>query len=462
MNPHRGAAEAAVQPLEPAHLESTPAAEIHSPVWPRRISTSLLLTLTLGVALGAPAALAGGQERLGLLALVCVPAALFARFGFELLAEAPFRTRVGPAAVIAAAATTLPVALAADLLGAGAPLLAWAVAAAATGGTLVAGAVSRRLELRLGVANRRVFFMGAEQARRDLAREIARRGDLSLVGHLAVNGAGPPSSDAIVARVLATRATALVLSAEAIRDESLVAAASELNLRGLRVRPLDDYYEREFSKVPLSELSPSWFLFDVSEIHRANVYGAVKRVAETGVSAVILVVSLPLFPVVAAVVKLFLGPGPLFFRQVRVGRNGELVTMTKFRTMHGEAGPAAWATDAPERIPPVGTVLRRLRVDELPQLWNVVRGRLSLVGPRPEQPAIVERLASAIEFYPARHCVRPGLTGWAQVNAGYGGSIDGAMEKLQYDFFYIKHQSLRLDLLILGATVRTIFLARGV
>jgi lipopolysaccharide/colanic/teichoic acid biosynthesis glycosyltransferase len=146
----------------------------------------------------------------------------------------------------------------------------------------------------------------------------------------------------------------------------------------------------------------------------------------------------------------------VLFRQARVGRADEPFTVVKFRTMRpsGEAVAEAWATPRDARITPVGRWLRRYRLDELPQLWNVLRGQLSLIGPRPEQIGIARELEAKIPFYAARHVVRPGLTGWAQVNCGYAGSVGATLEKLQFDLYYVKHQGLRLDLLILASTLR--------
>jgi lipopolysaccharide/colanic/teichoic acid biosynthesis glycosyltransferase len=250
------------------------------------------------------------------------------------------------------------------------------------------------------------------------------------------------------------------MSAEAVRRDDLVAVASELHLGGLRVRLLNDFYERQFAKVPVTELSAAWFLFDVADIHQARMYGGVKRLLEAAVALVLMALCLPLLAAAAVAVRLS-GPGPVFFRQERVGKDGRRISLTKFRTMTMAAHDPGWATQHVARITPVGRFLRRHRLDEMPQLWHVVKGDLSLVGPRPEQPELVERLSESIEFYPARHWVRPGLTGWAQVNHGYGGSVAATTEKLQYDFFYIRHQSLRLDLLILAATVRTILAGGG-
>ena len=151
----------------------------------------------------------------------------------------------------------------------------------------------------------------------------------------------------------------------------------------------------------------------------------------------------------------------MLFRQARVGRGDEPFTVVKFRTMRPSDKPRRRPRGRPPRdarVTRVGRWLRRFRLDELPQLWNVLRGQLSLIGPRPEQVEIVRDLEAKIPYYAARHVVRPGLTGWAQVSCGYGGSIDGVVEKLQLDLYYVKHQSLRLDLLILGSTLRAVLL----
>jgi exopolysaccharide biosynthesis polyprenyl glycosylphosphotransferase len=321
----------------------------------------------------------------------------------------------------------------------------------------------RALELRLGVSNRRVFFLGSNKQRSEFAREVNRRGDMRIVGDLSPAAAiSLADRQRLVELIENARPTTLVLTGEAIRDEKLVATASTLHLRGLRVRLLSDFYEQEFGKIPLSDLTQAWFLFDIAEIHRSRAYGWAKRTLETGVSATLLLLSAPLFPVIAVLIKLS-SPGPIFFRQSRIGRGGREFKLTKFRTMTEREVPAhqAWASDDAARITRVGRVIRRYRLDEIPQLWHVLRGDLSLVGPRPEQPRIVEELQNSIEFYMARHSVRPGITGWAQINHGYGGSAEGSMEKLQYDFFYIRRQSLRLDLAIIAATARTVVLGTG-
>jgi exopolysaccharide biosynthesis polyprenyl glycosylphosphotransferase len=439
---------------------------LRSPAWPASWTTSALLLSGLAAALLIPA-LSAGAEALAL--IVLAPAAFAAAVCGRILFEAFEPSRVSraaarvPAACGAALFATALAAAAAALVGSPLSALGVAVTLPVAVGLLLVAAATRRLEIRLRMSSRRVFFVGGDGAFEDLGREVARRGDLRVAGRLGLEPAGRTAAE-LVDTVLAARPTVLVMSGEAIRREPLVGMASELNLRGLRVRTLDDYYEREFSKVPLSELSPSWFLFDVAEIHDARAYGVVKRVVkrvlESVIAAAVLVVCTPLLPLIALMIRLS-GPGPILFRQKRVGRDGEIFTLTKFRTMRAGDDVAGWATEHAARITPVGRLLRRFRADELPQLWHVVRGHMSLVGPRPEQPEIVERLSRDIEFYSARHHVRPGLTGWAQVNHGYGGSLGATLEKLQYEFFYIKHQSLRLDLRILGATIHTVLSGRG-
>jgi exopolysaccharide biosynthesis polyprenyl glycosylphosphotransferase len=178
--------------------------------------------------------------------------------------------------------------------------------------------------------------------------------------------------------------------------------------------------------------------------------------------AMLLVLS-PVMAVVALLVK-FTSPGPVVYRQVRVGQHGRVFTVRKFRSMRADAEAttgAVWATQNDSRITTVGRLIRRSRLDELPQLWNVLLGDMSLIGPRPERPEFVKMLTQRIPFYGERHVIRPGLTGWAQVRYTYGASVEDAMEKLQYDLFYMKNMSLSLDLVIAFETAKTVILRRG-
>ena len=176
-----------------------------------------------------------------------------------------------------------------------------------------------------------------------------------------------------------------------------------------------------------------------------------------------LVVFLPVLPLIAAAIKLT-SPGPVFFRQKRVGRNGSVFTCYKFRTMRVHAeddiGPT-WASDDDPRVTGVGRWLRRARLDETPQLWNVLRGEMAFVGPRPERPEFVEWLSREIPYYHLRHVIRPGITGWAQIRYQYGASLEESKEKLKYDLYYIKHLSLSFDLVIMLESAKIMLLGRG-
>jgi lipopolysaccharide/colanic/teichoic acid biosynthesis glycosyltransferase len=240
-----------------------------------------------------------------------------------------------------------------------------------------------------------------------------------------------------------------------------VELAARLNATGVQIRDLVTYYESEFKKVPLEELSPTWFLFDLAPIHGRRADRRVHRGAELVTCALLLVPALPVIALAAAAIRLT-SSGPVLYRQQRVGRGGEPFTLIKLRTMAPtDAVIAAWAGSQERRITAVGGFLRRFRLDELPQLWSVIRGHMALIGPRPEQLPIAARLEHELPHYSARHAIRPGITGWAQVNLGYAGSVEGTVAKLQRDLYYLKHSSLRLDGLILWLTIKTVISGRG-
>jgi lipopolysaccharide/colanic/teichoic acid biosynthesis glycosyltransferase len=212
-------------------------------------------------------------------------------------------------------------------------------------------------------------------------------------------------------------------------------------------------------KLPLAELERVSLMFDIGEIHQAR-YARIKRIIDVGVSSAGALVLLVVTPFVV-VGNLMGNRGRLLYHQPRVGRDGRIFDMVKFRTMRGEGDDTGWTGERDPRVTPFGRWLRRTHVDELPQVLNILRGDLSTVGPRPEQPRYVQELIDKIPFYDLRHRVRPGLTGWAQVKYAYGASDSDAMEKLQYEFFYLRHQSLVLDLRILGRTVRSVIGHQG-
>jgi lipopolysaccharide/colanic/teichoic acid biosynthesis glycosyltransferase len=271
--------------------------------------------------------------------------------------------------------------------------------------------------------------------------------------------AGSPGEQPLFDTVLESRATVLVLDRAAQADQSIVDQAATLHETGVvRVRTLTLFYEEWLGKLPLGELERMSLMFDIGELHRAR-YGRLKRVADV---AVALLGCIPLAVVTPLVVvgNLIANRGPLFYRQTRVGRYGSPFRIWKFRTMRS-SDVSTWTAEDDPRITGFGRFLRKTHVDELPQVINILAGDLSLVGPRPEQPQYVEELTEKIPFYALRHLVRPGLTGWAQVKYDYGASEADALEKLQYEFFYLRHQGLALDARIVGRTLRSVFLRRG-
>jgi exopolysaccharide biosynthesis polyprenyl glycosylphosphotransferase len=227
---------------------------------------------------------------------------------------------------------------------------------------------------------------------------------------------------------------------------------------GCRVTNLSTFYEEVLSEVPATLLEPNWFLFaDLKHYNEAQLI--IKRAIDILSSLFGLAVTLPFWPIVALLIKLD-SQGPVFYSQTRVGLNGRLFKLYKFRTMHidSERNGHTWAAPNDPRVTTIGRYLRKSRIDELPQLWNVLLGTMSVVGPRPERPEFVEELASQIRFYNERHLVKPGLTGWAQINYRYGASVADAQRKLQLDLWYIKHMSIELDLTVILRTMGTVFL----
>ncbi|MGH9165982.1 MAG: sugar transferase [Acidimicrobiales bacterium] len=294
----------------------------------------------------------------------------------------------------------------------------------------------------------------------ELAADPERPAVLARVMDAATASSAGLGGQPLIEAVTRASATALVLDRAAQADESIVAQAAALHESGVRVRTLSLFYDEWLGKLPVSELERVALMFDIGELHRAR-YGRMKRVLDAGLAGVGLVVLAGLLPAVA-VGNLVGNRGPLFYRQLRVGKGGRSFEILKLRTMRPAAADAVgeWTGDHDPRVTPFGSWLRRTHVDELPQVVNVLRGHLSVVGPRPEQPRYVEELAAKIPFYRLRHLVRPGVTGWAQVKYPYGANEADAVEKLQYEFYYLRHQGLALDLRIVGRTVRSV-IGRG-
>jgi sugar transferase (PEP-CTERM system associated) len=318
------------------------------------------------------------------------------------------------------------------------------------------------------ILRERVYVIGDGGRANHLVEAIRNRSDLGmeLVGWAGAiaNGTMKPDMVAAQVRTLGSRipVDSVILAMSDRRGSMPVRELLDLRLSGIKIEDAGSLLEKVNGKIELEGLHPSALIF--AEGFRVNAaFLLARRVVSFAIASICLAVCLPLIPIVALLVK-FTSPGPILFRQERVGRKGETFTIYKFRTMRqdAEAGTGAvWAGKDDPRITTVGGFLRKTRLDEIPQLWTVLRGDMGFVGPRPERPEFVQWLAEKIPYYNLRHIVRPGLTGWAQVRYQYGGSLEETRQKLEYDLYYIKHMSLALDLFIMFETIKTVILRRG-
>lgn len=236
----------------------------------------------------------------------------------------------------------------------------------------------------------------------------------------------------------------------------------ECKLEGIEITDISSFFERETGHVQLDSLNPSWMVFS-DGFQRTSLKFIAKRIFDITVSLILLIVTLPVALLTVLLIVLESGL-PVFYRQERMGECGQIFAVLKFRSMHKNAektGVPQWAKQNDDRITRVGRVIRTLRIDEIPQILNVLRGDMSFVGPRPERPYFVEQLASQIPFYLNRHTVKPGITGWAQIRYPYGSTVEDAMHKLQYDLYYAKNHSLFLDLIILFQTAQVVLFGKG-
>jgi exopolysaccharide biosynthesis polyprenyl glycosylphosphotransferase len=235
-----------------------------------------------------------------------------------------------------------------------------------------------------------------------------------------------------------------------------------LRFAGNVIEEAANVYERVCGRVCLTEIRPAQLIY-AGELGPGSGDLTYQATANMAVAAVGLIVALPIMALTALAVKLS-SPGPVLYRQTRVGLNGVPFTMYKFRSMRAEAGTeagAGWADTEDPRVTTVGKIIRRTRLDELPQLFNVLRGEMSIVGPRPERPEFVQMLREKIPYYRQRHCILPGITGWAQINHKQGETLEDSVTKLEYDLYYIKNMTLGLDLYILYHTLKTMLLSGG-
>ncbi len=319
-----------------------------------------------------------------------------------------------------------------------------------------------------------VLIVGTGSIARLIAWQIQNQHDFAyrIVGYLSENSEGDAEADGLHLPILGSAVDVARLSALHQIDRVVVAISDRrghlpiqellrAKLSGVRIEDAATTYERITGKILTDGIAPSWFIF--SDGFRASrTTRVLKRILDVAIAAVGLVVAAPLMLLTALAIRLD-SPGPILYRQERVGENDRLFTLCKFRSMRSDAekGTPIWAKTHDSRVTRVGRFIRLTRLDELPQLLNVIRGDMSFVGPRPERPYFVQQLTAQIPFYAERHAVKPGVTGWAQVRYRYGSSIEDAMEKLRYDLYYIKHLSIAFDLTIVVDTVKVILCAKG-
>ena len=268
----------------------------------------------------------------------------------------------------------------------------------------------------------------------------------------------------LVALMVARDADELVVAVDDRRKRLPVDEILDCKMSGMQVLDLASFFEKEASLINLDVLQPSWMIFSPG-FQRRPMVDIGKRTLDVVGATVLLVLGIPAMVAVALGIWIeSRGSGPILFHQTRVGLGGRPFRLYKFRSMRADAeadGVARWATVGDPRVTRLGRFIRKTRLDEMPQLFNVLRGEMSLVGPRPERPEFVADLSSRLRYYPERHRVKPGLTGWAQLNYQYGSSIDDAKKKLEYDLYYVKNASLFLDLVILLETVEIVLWGKG-
>jgi sugar transferase (PEP-CTERM system associated) len=320
-----------------------------------------------------------------------------------------------------------------------------------------------------------ILIVGTGNVAREVGREVRNNHRLGfrLVGFIGTHAAtanpamgdagevlGDPSRMAEIIEKHGVKKVVVAITER--RGEYPVKEMLALRVGGMQVVEWPGFFEKLSGRIPIDSLAPSFFIFNEG-FRKSRYLLALRRAVSAILAAVLMVLLIPLGIVVAILIKLD-SPGPVFYSQIRIGQKGRQIRIYKFRSMRDGAEPnnhAVWAVKDDPRVTRVGQILRKSRIDELPQLFNVLIGELDFVGPRPERPEFVRKLEVLIPYYTLRHTVKPGLTGWAQVMFHYGGTIDESKEKLQYDLFYIKNMSVKLDLLILFHTVKIVILGRG-
>lgn len=343
--------------------------------------------------------------------------------------------------------------------------------------SLSAAAAGRVVALAMGAApglQQRVLFLGATPLAEhliDALKEVGGQG-CNVLGYIddrppreihIGNGVQVLGTTKDLHRVATERrAGTIVVALSQRRGNFPLSEILTCKLLGIRVEDWPDFYERITGKIAVEQLRPSWLVFS-DGFNRTRTTRIIKRTCDIVLSLAFLLGGAPLYTLIVLLIKLD-SRGPVFFRQERVGERGRVFTMLKFRTMtadaEGQTGPV-WAVENDPRITRVGRLLRKTRLDEFPQIINVLRGDMSFIGPRPERPHFVSQLQERIPFYSQRHTVKPGITGWAQVKYNYGATVEDALEKLQYDLYYIKNLSIFLDVVVLLHSAQVVLFGKG-
>lgn len=352
------------------------------------------------------------------------------------------------------------------------PRITWPAAVLGVGGLLVWRTFYHRM-LPMPPENKRVLIVGAGQAGSHVAQEISKHPSLGyeiigfiddasekkqvrISGHSIIG-----NSERLPALVQTQEIDTIILAITHDIQDGMLKSLGDCVESGCKIINAATLTEQLSERVPVHHITHAWFINQLDESRRRH-YELAKRALDISLAFIGLTVTGLLFPIIALLIKLD-SPGPILYSQIRVGRKGRTFRIYKFRTMvqNAEVQGAVWAKQNDTRITKLGDVLRKTRLDELPQLYNVLLGDMSMVGPRPERPEFVQTLTQSIPFFNRRHMVLPGLTGWAQVNYPYGASVEDSLEKLQYDLYYIKNRSMFLDIEIILKTIGVVIKKQG-
>lgn len=321
----------------------------------------------------------------------------------------------------------------------------------------------------------KILVVGTGQTALDTAEAVWERRDAGyrIAGFVSENGAKPRQKlgkSIILGKaheledvIRNEKIDRVVIAVRERRGAFPTEALLKMSLAGdISIEECTSFFERITGKVHVDMLRPSWLIF-AGRRRDTPIKSVVRELFHRVLALIGLAVSLPVAIIAALLIKLE-SRGPIFYKQERIGKNGRIFNVIKFRSMKMDAeadGLPVWAATDDERVTRIGRVIRKLRIDEIPQFWNILKGEMNFVGPRPERPHFVKQLATEISYYEHRHLVAPGLTGWAQIKYPYGASVSDAIQKLQYDLYYIKNQSLTLDMVIVFETIKTVLFGKG-